>query len=218
MQFLYHKEAGLEQLELEGQSHKYLSKVRRINTAQKISLRNLKDNIKYTYEVQHIDKKRITLRLLKSEKKSTFSKKLHLGWCIVDPKSVEKTLPYLNELGVSKITFIYCQKSQQNFTLNFSRLEKILINSCQQCGRDALMELDTQKNLREFIVKNDNAYICDFGGEKIKNQEIETVIIGPEGGFGHEESAYELPKLGFDTPAILRSETAAVAVAGKILI
>jgi len=218
MQFLYHKEAGRSTLELEGQQHKYLSKVRRISQGQKLVLQNLKNSIQYTYIAKQIDKKRILLKLFETQSISTFSKELHLGWCVVDPKSIEKTLPYLNELGVSKITFIYCQKSQQNFKINFSRLEKILINSCQQCGRPTLMKLATCKNTASFIAENEDAYICDFGGKPIQNQKVTTLIIGPEGGFGKDDCVYSLPKVGFDSSLILRSETAAVVAAGKLLL
>ncbi|XPV54809.1 MAG: hypothetical protein ACNI3H_07545 [Halarcobacter ebronensis] len=55
-----------------------------------------------------------------------------MAWCIVDPKTIEKELPYLNELGVRKITFISCDYSQKNFKLNFEKLEKILVNSSSQ--------------------------------------------------------------------------------------
>ncbi|MGM0533000.1 MAG: 16S rRNA (uracil(1498)-N(3))-methyltransferase [Campylobacterota bacterium] len=218
MQFLYHRDAGEKKLVLQGPDHKYLAKVRRIQRGQSLQARNLKDKMSHTYRVENIDKKKINITLLQSVPNPVPAKTLHLGWCVVDAKSVEKTLPFLNEAGVTHITFIYCDKSQQNFKLNFTRLEKILINSCQQCGRDHLMELGTEENVQAFVAKHPDAWLCDFGGEKITDQAIKTLIIGPEGGFSDAESAMRLPKAGFDSSQILRSETAATAAAAKLLL
>ncbi len=218
MQFLYHRDAGEEKLVLQGHDHKYLAKIRRIQKGQSLQVRNLKDRMTYTYRVADIDKKKIDTILLQSVPNPAPKKTLHLGWCVVDARVIEKTLPFLNEAGVTHITFIYCDKSQQNFKLNFTRMEKILINSCQQCGRDNLMDLDTEPNVQAFAAGHPESWLCDFGGEKITDQKIQTLIIGPEGGFSEAESAMRLPKAGFDSPQILRSETAATAAAAKLLL
>ncbi len=76
---------------------------------------------------------------------------LNIGWCIIEPKVIEKTLPSINEMGVNSITFIYCKRSQKNFKLDLNRLKKILINSSQQCGRSSLMELNIIDNLEQFL-------------------------------------------------------------------
>lgn len=57
------------------------------------------------------------------------------AWCVIDIKSIKKVLPMLNELGVSRITFVYCDRSQINIKLDFARFERILEASMQQCGR-----------------------------------------------------------------------------------
>jgi 16S rRNA (uracil1498-N3)-methyltransferase len=218
MRFLYNPSASSELLEITDENFKYLSKVRRIQNGQSVTLKNFKDSYDYEYEVTQITKKSIHLRLLSKELSTQRLKPLHIGWCVVDFKTVEKTLPFLNELGVGKITFIYCKKSQRNFKPNFERMQKILINSCQQCGREDLMELSTVNSLKEFTKLHPNAYMCNFGGQTLTSQQIDTIIIGPEGGFSECESALDIPKIGFDTPLILRSETAVTAVASKILV
>lgn len=218
MQFLYSQEAPSQTLTIEGDDFKYLSKVRRIQIGENVVLCNLNDASFYHYSVENIDKKTITLSLQFSKKIEQHLPFLHIGWCIVDPKTIEKTLPFINELGVTKITFIYCKKSQRNFKLNFERMQKILINSCQQCGRGNLMQLESCDSIEEFIQQNPNAHICDFGGEKFTSHNIQTIIVGPEGGLSECEQTLNLPKIGFDTPLILRSETAVTAIASKILI
>jgi RsmE family RNA methyltransferase len=58
------------------------------------------------------------------------------------------------------------------------------------------------------------------GSEKSDFQEIENIIIGPEGGFSSNE--LELFKeeqiIGFKTDNVLKSETAAVAISAKIIL
>ncbi|MFW2569153.1 RsmE family RNA methyltransferase, partial [Aliarcobacter butzleri] len=94
-------------------------------------------------------------------------KKLHLFWCIVVPKTIEKYITSLNEIGIEKITFIYSDISQKNFKINIEKLEKILINSSSQCGRSSSIKLDVCKNLDAFMKKNDEVYFLDFSTTSI---------------------------------------------------
>ncbi|HHH37514.1 MAG TPA: hypothetical protein ENK77_02735 [Epsilonproteobacteria bacterium] len=49
---------------------------------------------------------------------------------------------------------------------------------------------------------------------------METLLVGAEGGFSEEESAMIAPEkvVCLDTPLILKSESAACAAAGKLLL
>jgi 16S rRNA (uracil1498-N3)-methyltransferase len=222
VQYLYHKEAGTPQLELTGDAHHYLFRVRRQRVGESIYLRNLRDKNIYQYRIESMDKRVATVTLLASIKLVITAKKnLHLGWCIIDPKMVEKSLPGLNEIGVSKITFIYCQRSQKSFKIDFVRLEKILLNSSQQCGRSIMMELDEKENLELFLKENPDSWLLNFSEKKLdENSRIETLLIGAEGGFSERECGLvaENRIVGLDTQLILRSESAAQAVASKILL
>jgi 16S rRNA (uracil1498-N3)-methyltransferase len=132
---------------------------------------------------------------------------------------IEKTLPFLNQIGVKKITFIYCERSQNNFKLDFERFKKIIINSNQQCGRVHLMEFCLEKNLEKVISKNQNLSVLDFGGSSDFSN-VEKVLVGCEGGFSDREKELlkNQKKIAFSTKNILKSETAVVAVASKLLI
>jgi len=219
MQFLYHPNPS-SQIILTGDEHKYLFKVRRIKKNEKINIRNLKDDFIYVYEIIDINKKEAVLKLtdkiLRPNKPSAF---FHLGWCIIDPKNIEKTLPALNEMGVSKITFVYCDYSQKNFKLKLDRLTKILINSSQQCGRSDLMEIEILNSSKEFFEKYPNFVALDFDGKLIKCPETfnKPVFIGPEGGFSEKERKFFKEKIRLKA-FILRSETAACAITSKILL
>jgi 16S rRNA (uracil1498-N3)-methyltransferase len=218
MQFLY-IENPKNQLILTGEEHKYLFKVRRIKKNELVKIRNLKDDYLYIYKIDEINKKEAYLTLTEKKYMPNKPKKFfHLAWCIIDPKNIEKTLPSLNEIGVSKISFIYCDFSQRNFKLKPDRIEKILINSSQQCGRSDLMEIEVLNSSKEFFEKYKNFSVLNFNGKEITSDKItQPVLIGPEGGFSKEEEKKfnEIYKLkGF----ILRSESAACAVSAKILL
>ena len=127
MQFTYDEFCGNETLEIKDEIYNYLIKARRHKIDDEIYFRNLKDEYIYLYKISFIDKKKALLNLLsKEEKVLENEKKLHLGWCIVDPKTIEKYITSLNEIGIEKITFIYSDFSQKNFKINIEKLEKIL--------------------------------------------------------------------------------------------
>lgn len=222
MKFLLHNEVGTNELSVSGDDYKYLIKVRRHKAGDLIAFRaHSKLSEEYRYRLERTDG-RTAYFTLQSHHTSPCEreKNLHIGWCLVDPKTVEKTLPMLTELGVSKITFIHCKRSQQNFRLDFDRFNRIMESSIMQCGRTSLIELFEAPNLSTFVKNNPESVIFDFGGTPLENDEsIDTVVIGCEGGFDEGErklfSDYRVRL--FSSPMILRSETAAVAIASRLL-
>ncbi|CAA6799472.1 MAG: Ribosomal RNA small subunit methyltransferase E (EC [uncultured Sulfurovum sp.] len=222
MQYLFLEQAGEQQLTLQGDEHRYIFKVRRHREGEVIALRNLVDSTIYFYTIDSLSKKEAMLSLEKSEILAVEAKKkLHLGWCVIDPKSVEKVLPSLNEMGVDAITFIYCFRSQKSFKVDFKRLEKILLNSSQQCGRSSLMQLALADSLEVFLEEHPDTYMLNFSEETLNtSSDISTMLIGCEGGFTAEEVALFKPEKirGLDTSLILKSESAVCAVATKVLL
>jgi 16S rRNA (uracil1498-N3)-methyltransferase len=223
MIYLFDTNAGEENLKIKGESHKYLVKILRHSVGDKLYLRNKSEiNQFHTYEIVNIEGRSLDLVLLSStlsEQKS--HKKLHLAWCVIDIKSIEKVLPMLNEIGVAHISFIYCERSQKNFKLDFKRFERILDTSMQQSGRTDRMEFDTYKNITTFIEKFPDTKVFDFSDTVLKgDSDFKRVLIGCEGGFSQSEKELLSTQKVFrlDTPMILRSESAVVAVASKILL
>ena len=223
MRFLFNADAGVEQLTLKGELFKYIIKVRRHSVGEVLGFRQHKlSEILYRYKITSIDGRSAVLALINSEKELiTASKKLHIGWCVVDSKTVEKVLPLLNELGVTKISFIYCDRSQKNFKPDLKRYERILESSMQQCGRSEIMIFDEMKNIEAFIRVNPQTVVFDFCDEVLGDGgDIDTVLIGSEGGLSEAEREFlkEQRIVRLNTPMILRSETAATAIASKILL
>lgn len=223
MQFSFHESCGANNLVINDDVYKYLIKARRHKVDDEIYFRNLKDDYIYLYKVDSISRKDAFLSLISKEEKIIKNKSnLHIGWCLVDPKTVEKYIASLNELGVDKITFIFCEYSQKNFKINIEKLNRILINSSSQCGRSNIIKLETSNSLEDFVNENENVYFLDFSNTNIENKkdDIKTLVLGCEGGFSEDERfTFDKDKVvGFNSSLILRSETAITAAASKILI
>jgi len=215
MQFLYHIDAGLPKIEIDGESYRYIFKVRRHKEGERIALRNLKDQYIYFYKIERVTRREAELLFLEKEEKVVMPRhSKHIGWCIIDPKVVEKTLPMLNELGVEKISFVYCDRSQKNFKLDFDRLNRILISSCQQCGRSKLMKFEIFDSIMSYFKEYPESSVLDFGGKPIEcKDKIMSILVGCEGGFSDEERELfkNRPIFSLNTPLILRSESAVVS-------
>lgn len=223
MIFLFHEDSSKDNITIRGEDFKYLIKVRRHKDGDIIYLRNPTcHEYLYKYEIIFVDAREIILELKESfinEVKS--SKKLHIAWCVIDLKSVEKVLPTLSEIGVERISFIFCERSQKNFKPDFNRLERILQSSMMQSGRSSKMELSLYKNLKDFLKEFPDTKVFDFTDKIFEaKQVVETVLIGCEGGFSKVEKELLCTQEVFrlDTPMVLRSESAAVAIASKILL
>ncbi len=221
MQYIYKEQSGVKNLTLNGDLYKYIVKVRRFNINERINLRNLKDNTLYIYKIIDISKKDIFLELIETKKDEKKEKKyFEIFWCIIDNKIVEKTLPLLNQIGVSKITFVYCDRSQKNFKFDFERLKKIIINSNQQSGRVDLMEFAISNSLKDIVENEKDLYILDFGGDCLIDKKVKKVLVGCEGGFSKSERELfnKNKKISFKTSHILKSETACVSLSSKVLL
>ncbi|AJC89765.1 16S rRNA (uracil(1498)-N(3))-methyltransferase [Campylobacter lari] len=220
MRFLYHPQSGALNLELENEAFLHL-KARRVKVGDKIILKNLKDFFAYTYECIEFSRRSCVLNLLdKKDEKQELKMHLHLALAVIDPKIIEKTLPFLNELGVAKLSFVYMDYSQKNFKLDFKRMEKILIESSQQCGRASLMELESFDDFKKFQQVYENIVLIDFEGEDLTSFEPNkhVFLIGAEGGFSQKEREESVKKAKLQADFILKAQTALIGVASKFII
>ncbi|MDD5399642.1 MAG: 16S rRNA (uracil(1498)-N(3))-methyltransferase [Sulfurimonas sp.] len=221
--YILDDEAGAQTLQIRGDLHKYLIKVRRHKEGDELSFRARQNiEILHNYKLESVEARSAELSLISSKVAEVKSKKsLHIGWCIIDSNSIEKVLPSLCEIGVEKISFIACERSQKNFKLDFKRFERIQEAAMQQCGRSTYIEFDTYKNIKEFIDKFPHANVFDFCENSLQDySDIKTVLIGCEGGFSSKERELlsSLKRFRLDTPMVLRSESAVLAVASKIVL
>lgn len=221
--YIFDEQAGQTQLTLKGELHKYLIKVRRHDIGEELAFRN-RDDIKtlHRYKILDIEPRSATLELIDSKLlEVNATKELHIAWCVIDAKSVEKVLPSLCEIGVSKISFIFCERSQKNFKPDFKRYERIVEASMQQSGRTSLLAFDTYKNIATFIQEYPDTKVFDFTDNVLSgDSSFKRVLIGCEGGFSKVEKELLQTQEVFrlNSPMVLRSESAVMAVASKILL
>ena len=223
MIYFFNENAGVQSLSIKAEIFKYLVKVRRHSLGDTLQVRSHEDvKMLHLYKVSSIEPRVMHLELLSSSLKEVKSKtELHIAWCIIDSKSVEKVLPSLCEIGVSRISFIGCDRSQKNFKQDFKRFERIIEASMQQSGRTSFMSFDTYKNIVDFIEEFPDTKVFDFTQKVLDDTcSFKRVLIGCEGGFSQEEK--ELLKsqevFRLNSPMVLRSESAVMAVASKILL
>jgi len=223
MIYIFDENAGVDRLIIKGETHKYLIKVRRHKIGDELAFRNKEDIKKlHIYRLDEVEGRVAKLSLISSSQMEVNAiKELHIAWCIIDSKSIEKVLPSLCEIGVSKISFISCDRSQNNFKLDFKRFNRLVEASMQQSGRTSIMAFDVYKDIDSFIKEFPDTKAFDFTDNILNDSsDFKRVLIGCEGGFSSFEK--ELLKkqdvFRLNSPIILRSESAVLAVASKILL
>ncbi|KAA6231434.1 16S rRNA (uracil(1498)-N(3))-methyltransferase [Campylobacter sp. LR264d] len=217
MQFYYNETSGTQNL-LASKENLLHFKTRHVKNGEILAFRNLKDDFLYEYELSNLSKYDCSLSLKNKILKTSSKNNITLALGVIDDKILEKTLPFLNELNLYKLILVYTHFSQRNFKIDFARVKRILINSCQQCGRSNLMQLESFENIEKFINAYKNVVLVDFNGEKKEFTQDEIYFIGAEGGFNDDERRLFTKKISLTSPNILKSQTAIISIAAKLLI
>lgn len=220
MRFIYNAASGAESITLEGESFHHIFIVRREKREIGGILRfaNLTDSNIYDYKITHIAKKSALLQRVKTTHITQDSPRTHIIQAIFDMGDFARILPTLNELFVEKITLFYGDFSQKNERVNTERLRKILINSCQQCGRLSLMEIEILGNLGEILARYPNAMALDLCDKRVDSLPKVPIIIGTEGGFSKKEREMLTGRrFGIAHSLILRAQSAALFVASRAI-
>ena len=127
------------------------------------------------------------------------------------------------ELGVSKFLPIIFDRTIVR-KINKDRLEKIVIEACEQSNRISVPSIEEAQNLKSFLSKNKNSINLIFADLNSKNKKINLnkltnkpicIIIGPEGDFSEAEREEIVSYEGVNSikinENILRTETAAIS-------
>jgi len=164
------KEITLADLEL----IKQLSKVFRFQPANKDKVGDkviLFDGSGFEYEAEIIslNKNNVTFRIIKSNRGSAFgmSKSLasvnyvSLYLSVIKKNNFELAVEKCTEIGVSKIQPIISERSEKK-DLNFTRLNKIVKEASEQCGRMTLPEVSQIITLDQAVSR-----VVEEGGEGV---------------------------------------------------
>lgn len=135
----------------------------------------------------------------------------------------------LTELGAGKLVPLVTDRGVAEPTPSaIERLERGVIEACKQCGRNTLMEIDEPMTVAEVVAARPVGavgFVADPRGSLLDASACDSApevigLVGPEGGFSESELAcadtagWRRVVLG---PHVLRVETAAIALASRIV-
>ena len=200
------------------QSH-YLAKVMRIKESEVFSIFN--QNGEWEAKVLKISKGIVEFKSIKQLRKKESSKELWLAFSPIKSNYQNFMIQKATELGVTKFLPIIFDRTVVR-KINKERLEKIIIEACEQSNRINVPAIEDAQNLKSFLKNNlMDLIFTDLNSDnqkidksKLTNKAI-CIIIGPEGDFSETEREEILDFKGVQpikiNENILRSETAVIS-------
>ena len=200
------------------QSH-YLTKVMRIKESEVFSIFN--QNGEWEAKILKISKDIVEFKTIKQLRKKESSKELWLAFSPIKSNYQNFMIQKATELGVTKFLPIIFDRTVVR-KINNERLEKIVIEACEQSNRLNVPEIEKAQNLKNFLKSNSmNLIFTDLNSDnkKIDKSKLTDkpicIIIGPEGDFSETEREKILSFEGVQplkiNDNILRSETAVIS-------
>jgi 16S rRNA (uracil1498-N3)-methyltransferase len=169
----------------------------------------------------------VTLRLLGREpaREST----LALALALAPPKGDRMTfiVQKLTELGVRRIVPLVTERGEVDegdCRRRLPRWRRVALESCKQCGRSRIPELEPPLRLEEVLRGHSGpSFMAQPGGSPLRSAIPRgspiLVLVGPEGGWSEGEldlaAAHGAASLGLG-PRTLRTETAAIVAAALV--
>ncbi len=93
----------------------------------------------YSAIILSLERKKVTVQILKSYKVHNNSQlKLTLAMAIIANDKMDLIIQKATELGVNEIIPIISERSQKINSKRLEHWQKIIISSCEQCGRNSL--------------------------------------------------------------------------------
>lgn len=151
-----------------------------------------KNNVDHIYELINIDKKSLSFikkqEVLKENNLRNGDRVLCLA--LIKKDSFEEVVQKAVEIGINKIIPVLSERSEKKL-LNKERLEKIVIEAVEQCGRNDIPTLDDIQKI-EDIIKIPAKHIVFDTNPSQKTQEDNRggdifAWVGPEGGWTDSE-------------------------------
>ncbi len=179
------------------------------------------------------DKKDMSLRCIRHIVRTIENKRrVHLFMSVIKNSNFDLVVEKAVEIGVTDITPVLSNRSVKT-NLNMLRLNKIIKESTEQCGRIDLLKIhniEKLENIVSIINKVENKNTINVYGSVVINESVKTdqlknkdsinLFIGPEGGYSEGELMLfkdnKILPLNINKN-ILRAETAAILNAGILL-
>ncbi len=200
------------------QSH-YLSKVMRVKENEVFSLFNKEGE--WEAKILGISKNIVEFKIIKQLRQKEITKELWLAFSPIKSNYQNFMLQKATELGVTKFLPIIFDRTVVR-KINKDRLEKIVIEACEQSNRINVPNIEDAQDLNSFLKKNSmdliftdlNSNIDKVDKSKFTDKPV-CIIVGPEGDFSETEREKILSFKGVQpvkiNENILRSETAVIS-------
>ena len=169
--------------------------------------------------IENVDKKKIEVRIDDIfESRNLSDNRVILNCSILKKENFELVVQKATEIGVAEITPLITERTVK-LGLNMERLNKIVVEACEQSGRGFLTIINEPITLDVALEKaqeNDVNLFFNFSKTKLIGKKMSGRIglfIGPEGGWSEGEvtqakkSGCKIVSLG---ECVLRAETAAI--------
>ena len=200
------------------QSH-YLTKVMRLKKNDIFSLFNKTGE--WEAKILNITKDFVEFKSTKQLRQKETIKELWLAFSPIKSNYQNFMIQKATELGVSKFLPIVFDRTIVR-KINKDRLEKIVIEACEQSNRISVPAIEQVQNLKSFLNSNPmNLIFTDLNSDNKKIEKTKfsdkpiCIIIGPEGDFSEHERQEILSFKGVQAlkinDNILRSETAVIS-------
>ena len=203
----------------------YISNVLRIREKQKLSIFNGVQG-EWIGVTQSLNKKKAFILIEKQIKKQEREKLINIIYVPIKGNRNYYLIEKITELGVSNIFPIISERSVIK-KFNYKKAYACSIAASQQSGRLSVPEIHEFKSLKNLFFlwnKNNEVIFCDETEKKDffnnlfklgSNKKINTILIGPEGGFSPSEKNF-LKDLNYVYglslgKRILRADTAAIS-------
>ena len=210
--------------------YKHIIKVMRAKRNEKLLFLD-ENEIQYETVINDIEASCFSAEILKSYKSNRkLNLNLYIAQSVLNSDAQVSSIQKATELGVKGIIPLYpdnCSIKKSVIETKIEKWQKTVLESVKQCERADVPKVYEMSDIKSVISKynqvfvfaekyTDKTFFEYLKTNKIdKNKDI-LVIIGPEGGFSHEEARlaldydFELVSLG---RRILRAETAAIYAA-----
>ena len=199
----------------------YVANVMRMKRGSNISFFN--KNGEWISEIIFLEKDRVEVKFLNRIKDPLKLSGIELAICLVKKNAMEIILQKATELGVTKIIPILSERTEVK-DLNYERANKIVIEATEQSNQlnpPIIMKVTKLKDLVNNLNDSTKLLFADINSkeklkpEYISNENLNIILIGPEGDFSPLEREKILAKnntISFClSKNILRTETATIS-------
>jgi 16S rRNA (uracil1498-N3)-methyltransferase len=143
---------------------------------------------------------------------------LTIGFALVKGDRPEAIVQKLTELGIDRIVPFRAARSvvrwdDDKAARAVGRLRAVARAAAMQCHRARLPEVAEVADLAA-LAAGPGVAMADRAGDP-PSLDHPTLLVGPEGGWGPEEAALDLPRVALG-PHVLRAETAAITAGGLL--